>query len=479
MAFVGRRRTRDSVDGRIRPRVSSTLSQLFSKARRISVEPSRPIASDGSSSSQWLARYTTDPVTTSPTPSFEIRRPSGLGPRSNSLGSISSLGSIRHAVVVDVGHKRADHRRRSSASDSNLLHFLESQPDTQPVPRQLMDAIFDSRATSMCETRSDSASTLSTTSSTRPHTIPSQIWENVAQFLPHQDLSSLARVSSDVLPHVRKAMYENIDLQSLLPDAMRLCVGSLASYPGLAILVQMFNSPVLPSFNDPQGPLPSLSFAFALCNMKNLVSLSLPHFDSDIFHHTTFCLQHLSLSCETMPVPEQAHFSRWLTTQHDMISLSLPALTELTPYVQPPSDPDLSLPTLPTLSPSIPNLRKFDGPMSLLQSLVPGRPVSEVIIHVNKTLYDGLKPSQLMGSIAKSTASIEKLSIRSSPSAMIDTRTIERLLMSAGAEFGPSVLHLEISWVADDEVCTLLSFSGCFRCSTLLVGSPYTGTCCL
>ena len=91
-----------------------------------------------------------------------------------------------------------------------------------------------------------------------------------------------------------------------------------------------------------------------------------------------------------------------------------------------------------------------------MQDLVPGRPVSEVVIHVNKTLYDGLKPSQLMGSIAESTASIGRLSIRLSPSAVIDTRTMERLLMSAGAVFGPSVLHLEVNWATDDEVRTLI-----------------------
>ena len=200
--------------------------------------------------------------------------------------------------------------------------------------------------------------------------------------------------------------------------------------------------------------------------MKNLVSLSLPHFNSDIFHYTTFRLQHLSLSCETMSVPEQVHFSSWLATQHDITSLSLPALiTELTlspcAPVRRPSDPDrvdlgsFSFPIPPLRSLTVPNLRKFDGPISLVQGLVPGRPVSEVIIHVTKTLYDGLKPSQVMSSIAKSTASIERLSIRSSPSAAIDTRTMERLLMSAGAEFGPSVRFLEIAWATDDEVRTL------------------------
>jgi len=260
-------------------------------------------------------------------------------------------------------------------------------------------------------------------------------------------------------------MYESIDLQSLLPDATLLCIGSLASHPELALFVRTFKSTVLPSFDDHQGPLPSLSFALALCNMKNLVSLSLPRFDNDIFHYTTFRLQHLSLSCETMTVPEQVYFSNWLTTQHDMISLSLPALT--TELVCSPCTPVKPLPgsdrtdigplyppTPPSHSLPIPNLQKIDGPASLVQGLIPGRPVSEVVVHVDKTLYDGLKPSQLMGSIAKSTAPITRLSIRSSPSAAIDVRTMERLLMSAGAEFGQSVLHLEIAWAAHDQVRT-------------------------
>lgn len=487
MAFVGRRRTRDSVDSRIRPRLSSALSQLFSKVKRISVEPPRRVVSVGTPFPPWIAQYSTD-STTSPTPSFEIRRPSGLGPRSGSFDSVSSLGSICHAVVVDVGHKRSGHYRRSSVSEPNLLHLLEGQSDTLQVPRQL--TVFESQTPSTCGTPSDSVLTLSTPSYAFTHSVPPQIWEHVTRFVPREDLVALARVSSDALPHTRKAIYEDIDLESLLPDAMHMCIGSLASHPGLALLVRTFKSSIIPSFNDRQGPLPSLSFTFALCNMKDLISLSLPRFDNDIFHYTTFRLQHLSLSCETMSVPEQVHFSSWLTAQHDMTSLSLPALTtelRCSPCVpvRRPSHPDsidlgpLSFPTPPSHSLNVPDLRKFDGPLSLVQGLVPGRPVSEVVIRVNKTLYDGLKPSQLMGSIAKSTASIERLSIRSSPSTAIDARTMERLLMSAGAEFGSSVRHLEITWTTDDEVRTSLSLWECFICSISPLNSPCTVTCCL
>lgn len=460
MTFVGRRRTRDSLDSRIRPRVSSTLSQLFSKTRRISVEPPRPVTSDGTPFHQWLARCTTDTVTISPTPSFEIRRPSGLGPRSNSLGSVSSLGSIHRAVVVDVSCTRPGHHRRLSASEPDLLHpqptlQLPTLPFTGPTP--------ESQTSSVCDTRTETASMLYTPSYTHTSIFTSQIWGTVTQFLSHQDLSSLARVSSDMLPHARKALYETIDLGSLFPYPMRLCVESLASHAGLALLVRTFNSYILPSFNDQQGPLQSLSFAFALCNMKNLATLSLPRFDNDIFHYTTFRLKHLSLSCGAMSVLEQERFFNWLAIQNDLIFLSLPALT--TELKHPPCIPfrrpsesgcmrlgRLSLPTSPSRSTSMPNLRKFDGPISLVLDFIPGRPVSEVVLHVDKTLYDGLRPSQLMGSIAKSTASIERLSICSSPSATIDARTMERLLMSAGAKFGPSVLHLEIGWATDDEV---------------------------
>lgn len=454
MTFVGRRRTRDSLDSRIRPRMSSTLSQLFSKARRISVEPPSPVTSDGTPFHQWLARCTTDTVTVSPTPSFEIRRPSGLGPRFNSFGSVSSLGSIHRAVVVDVSCTRPGHHRRLSASEPDLLHAQPTPPLAGPTP--------ESQTPSVCDTWTETASMLYTPSYTHTSTFPSQIWETVTQFLSHQDLSSLARVSSDMLPHARKALYENIDLGSLFPYPMRLCVESLASHAGLALLVRTFNSYTLPSFNDQQGPLHSLSFAFALCNMKNLTTLSLPRFDNDIFHYTTFRLKHLSLSCGAMSVPEQERFFSWLAIQNDLIFLSLPALT--TELKHPPCIPfqrpsesscmrlgQLSLPASLSRLTSMPNLRKFDGPISLVPDFIPGRPVSDVVLHVDKTLYDGLRPSQLMGFIAKSTASIERLSIRPSPSATIDARTMERLLMSAGAKFGPSVLHLEIGWATDDE----------------------------
>ena len=476
MALVGRRRTRDSLDSKPRRRLSSTLSQLFSKTRRVSVEPPPSIASNDTPFHHWLAQYTTDPVTKSPTSSFDIRRPSGLGPRCNSFGSVSSLGSIHRAVVVDIGYSKPGHHRRSSASEPDLLRFSVGQSDAQPVnlSRSLASPMFESRTPSMCETRSDSVSLPYTPSYTNTNNLPARAWENVAQFLPRRDLSSLACVSTYILSHVRKAMYEDIDLQSLLPDAGYLCIRSLASHPELALLVRTFKSSILPSFNDQHGPLPSLSLAFALCNMKNLVSLSLPRFDNTIFHYATFRLKHLSLSCETMSVLEQEQFSSWLSTQRDMSFLSLPALTtEPTRLpcipVQRPSEPDCvgigrsSFRTPPSRLLSVPNLQKFDGPISLAQRLIPGRPVSEVVIHVNKTLYDGLKPSQLMDSIAKSTALIERLSIRSSPSVVVDARTMERLLMSAGAKFGSSVLYLEIGWASDDEVGMFPSPSGQFR----------------
>lgn len=466
MAFVGRRRTRDSVDSRIRPRVSTTLSLLFSKAKRVSVEPPRPATPDDTSFHQWLIHYTTESVTPSPTPSFEIRRPSGLGPRSGSYVSASSLGSIHRAVLVDVGYTRPGHHRRTSASEPNLPQLLEGQQDTQSVTPPPTSHTFESQTPSMCETRLDSVSMIYSPSHTHTNTIPSQIWESVTRFLPHPDLSSVARVSSDVLPHARKAMYETIDLESLLPYATLPCISSLASSPELALLVRTFKSPTLPSFGDRYGAIPPLSFAFALCNMKNLVSLSLPRFDNDLFLYTTFRLKHLSLSCETMSVLEREQFSSWLTTQHDMAFLSLPTLTTELKHlpcipVQRSSDcmrlGRLACHSPPSRSLGVPNLQKFDGPISLVQDLIPGRPVSEVVIHVNKTLYDGLKPSQLMGSIAKSTASVQRLSIHSCPSAVIDARTMERLLMSAGAKFGPSVLHLEIGWAPDDEVRSSLT----------------------
>jgi len=111
-----------------------------------------------------IAWWTADPVTTSPTPSFEIRRPSGLGQRSDSFCSDDSLGNIRHAVVVGVGHKRPGHYRHPSASEPNLLHLSATQQDTQLVPRQLTGSVFESQTMFTCETQSDSVSLLSTSS---------------------------------------------------------------------------------------------------------------------------------------------------------------------------------------------------------------------------------------------------------------------------------------------------------------------------
>jgi len=57
-----------------------------------------------------------------------------------------------------------------------------------------------------------------------------------------------------------------------------------------------------------------------------------------------------------------------------------------------------------------------------------------------------------MASLANSSFPISLLSIVPSSSIKLDARTLERLLMSAGADIGPSVQTLELDWMSDDDI---------------------------
>ena len=81
-----------------------------------------------------------------------------------------------------------------------------------------------------------------------------------------------------------------------------------------------------------------------------------------------------------------------------------------------------------------------------------------VQIPIQCTLYDGLRPSALMSALAAARETLRVLAIQPA-STKIDQRTIERVVMAAGAELGECVETLEVHWVLDDEVrcCSLLA----------------------
>jgi len=373
-----------------------------------------------------------------------------------SAGSVGIFGSIRQGVVVDVGKEL----RPQSITQPNLM-FLQKPAPSRLRPRG--ESITTAGTASIIEyDPSDPQYFVKEVPPvpSRNTEFPTELLNAVCGFLSHNDLTSVARASTSCLVETRKLLYENLDLQHFSQERAGECLAVLASKRDLASIVRGFASSWLPSYVENDSPLPFLTFSLALHNMSRLTSLSLPRFDSNLLHHTTFSLERVTFLSETMSEPEQKLFSTWIASQGGLVSLSLPKLTTeitITPVVRASVVRDdainlgnLSFPTPPTQSLVVPKLTRFEGPACLVPTLVPGRPVAEVVLHVHKTLYDGLKPSAMMASLAKSLVPVTRLSIASSPK--VDARTLERLLMSAGADIGSSVRTLEVDWMLDDDI---------------------------
>ncbi|RPD56873.1 hypothetical protein L227DRAFT_507826 [Lentinus tigrinus ALCF2SS1-6] len=307
--------------------------------------------------------------------------------------------------------------------------------------------------------------------------ISPELLSSVFSYASRADVLSLAQVSKSFSLPALKALYADLDLRTDDDERIEQCIASLASRRPVASYVRSFACRALP---PPEGGTMSLStvtFAIALTNMDQLQSLTLPHFDLRILCHTTFPLRHLTLLCKNI-TPEDFHaLFTWLGRHPSLVSLSLPSLVlpSLPPSVHPltpvdssgvpsrphtPRTPDTpshdsdapshvsSSPFPPTV---VPSLRRFDGPVSIAAALVPGRPVERVQLPIQHTLYDGLRPSALMSALATARDTLRTLVIKPA-STKIDQRTLERVVMSAGAELGDFIETLEVHWVLDDEI---------------------------
>lgn len=466
MSFLKHRRpkTEDGPSPRRTSLGSSTLSRVFTKSMRS--KKSRVVSDSVAQTTPpgWLAGAVENRSSiSSGSPSVEeIRRPSGLGERADSMASarsVGTVGSIPEVVVVGVGREL----RPQSISQPNLP-FLQNQTPLQSRPRGVSTTTADT--TSIIEYDSSDpqyfVNRVPPVPSRRTE-FPAELLTAVCGFLSRHELTSVARASASFLVETRKLLYETLDLQNLPQERVHECLEVLVSKRDIASTVRHFASSWLPSYVENDSPLSFITFSLALHNMSRLTSLSLPRFDSNLLHHTNFSLERATFLSEVMSEPEQKLFSTWIASQGELVSLSLPSLTTeitITPVIRASVVHDgginlgnLSFPTPPAQNLVLPKLTRFDGPACLVPSLVPGRPVTEVVLHVQKTLYDGLKPSAMMASLAKSLAPITRLSIASS--SKVDARTLERLLMSAGADIGSSVRTLEVDWMLDDDVCPL------------------------
>ena len=254
---------------------------------------------------------------------------------------------------------------------------------------------------------------------------------------------------------------------------MDKCINILASKRDIAGLVEHFSCDALPPSHPSDvatSPLPAVSFAIALNNMHNLNSLTLSRFDSTLLFHTTFQLRTLAFLCETASQGELEGLLAWLTNQPKITSLSFPHLTLDSEPSQWLAGAGSQLSNIPedqeeqgdspyTFPPSLlPALEHVCGPAQFVAALTPGRPLGSVTLHLYTTIYDGLRPSALVAELARSTAGVTALAVVAPPQSRVDARTIERVIMAAGAELGAAITVLEVESPQENQVGDLFRY---------------------
>lgn len=378
----------------------------------------------------------------SPSLSLTIRRPSGLG---------------RRESVSDVDEQSTHVFPRSRPSVNGDRRVSISAPDLTLPPLDF--ELLRWEVISQSDAESEIALPPLPFDFSR---IPLALLQFMFSYMNRRDLPSLARVCSLFLQPARTALYSNLDMRHVkAPSQVEKCVSLLAANRDMASLVRTF---ACREFSTPSGGSSSfmtVTFAIAFTFMHQLHTLTLPHFSAHMLHHSTFRLKTLTLLSESMQEDEVQQLVSWLASQPTLISLSLPNLVlqnfnnlNLTQacILNGTSIPHNSDDTTAISRRLLPNLSYLQAPTSLASALVPGRPVRTLFLNVHTTLYDGLRPSALMQSLATSSGPIKRLTIGTNVNLKVDSRTLERVLMSAGAELGSYLEILEIEWVLEDEV---------------------------
>ncbi|KAI0781670.1 hypothetical protein BC629DRAFT_1594401 [Irpex lacteus] len=395
--------------------------------------------------------------TPSPTPSLEeIRRPSGLG-RRVSITSQSLEQNIDNWPTPSAGKSKGPRKASISAPNLSLavsllpegfVRWEVSEPEEETEDGHVQEPV--------CMFTK----------------IPPNLLNAVFAFVSPPDLTSLARVCKSFLSSSRALLYGNVDLLPIT-DQRRIeaCIHTLASKRDLAKLVRRFACSSISEARSAllASPLPTFSLAIALNNMTELVSLKVPRFDPNSFFHTTFQLRSLTLLWETATPDDLQGMFAWLTTQSTLTSLSFPhlildertsdmlsgagnALSEHTSDDPQPQDHSTSLLSFPFVSQLVPDLTRLHAPSSIVAALAPGRPLNSVTMHIHSTIYNGLRPSALMSVVSQATTPITHLAITTSPRNPVDARSLERVLMAAGAELGKNLKTLEVESTLEDDV---------------------------
>lgn len=376
---------------------------------------------------------------TTPEPSLEIRRPSGLGRRA----SITSDGWWAE-------EERPLPERKQSVSTPELTLFFDTAAGKGKI--DLKEKAWGVKAEEV----------------KRWASLPAEVVKRVLEYVPQEEVWKVGLTCRAFLAVARARTYRNINLLNASQHQVDRCINLLAQKRDLAVLVDCFACTSLPQANTSgaSSPLPSVSFAIALNNMQNITRLVLSWFDSALLFHTTFRLRHLEFLCSTASRGDLEALSAWLTNQRTIASLSFPQLhfdeetaqwlagagSQLSDIPEDDDGPEeecrsaLFPPTV------LPVLESLCGPSSLVTVLVPGRPVASVKIHLHTTIYDGLRPSSVVAELGKSTVPIASLAVVATAQSRIDARTIERVVMAAGAELGASVTTLEIECALETQV---------------------------
>lgn len=382
----------------------------------------------------------------SPDPSLEIRRPSGLGRRA----SITGRSSDRH--LEEEHYKLASsHGRRKSISTPDLL----------ALPEGLM------RWAELSETEETTEDGHMHQPVSMLNIIPPELFKIVFAFASPSDMASLAQVCKSLVPAIHLLLYRNINLLPAVgEERLHACIEIMASRRDLAALVRHFACSAIPQTMKSRGhsPSPVVTFSIALSNMTNLTSLTLPRFDPPSFFYTTFQLRSLTFLWEAATVDQLQSMFLWLVSQPSLTALSFPHLvldsrtSDLLLGAGSQSDCDVNRSSdncfLSLASPSqlLPRLNHIVGPSSLVTALAPGRPLTSLSLHIHSTIYDGLRPSALMAKIAQATTPVLHLNVVTSIRSRIDVRTLDRVLMAAGAELGKDLKTLEIETTLEDDV---------------------------
>ena len=397
---------------------------------------------------------------------YDIRRPSGLG------RSISSNRSMPPSPFTPIDENSAfyaplanNYERSRAISAPNILRpfGLKSQRDRSA----LVSSLFPMPAPCVVLT------------------FPNEVLLDILAFLPRRDIGHLAQTCRDFCQTARTVLYEHLDFRTLQPKQVESLVTLLAYRQDLADLVRALEchtwpeffpphsyapSPHLPSF--PPSPAPSFSptltavFTIAFQNMNRITSLVLPSFDPTFLrHHSAFGLKKITFLPCIMSDVEKTQLFTWLDGQTNITHLALPNLMEAGIPTPPSSASHLGIPksipdrnsktsdmltvasisctpvdttppyTLPELGPFnsptlLPSLTTVSATSDIIASLIHSqqRPLDDVTLNINKTLYTGLRPASMMGDLR--TLNLTRLALRFGPA--VDRRTVGKVL-TAGA----------------------------------------------